>query len=61
MVYTCGVAGCTTGYKSNESDKKINYLDFPLMKILGRNGLQLCLEKNGWSVKISKCTQSISF
>ena len=41
--------------------KKLHYLDFPLMKILRRNGLQLYLEKNGRSVKITKCVQSISF
>ena len=29
MVYTCGVPGCTTGYKSNRSDKKITVFGFP--------------------------------
>ena len=41
--------------------KKLHHLDFPLIKILRRNGLQLYLEKNGRSVKITKCVQSISF
>ena len=37
------------------------YFDFPLMKILGRNELQLYLEKYGKLVKFTKCVQSISF
>ena len=61
MVYTCGVPGCTTGYKSNKSGKKLLYLDFSLMKILGRNGLRLYLEKYDKLVKVIKCVQSISF
>ena len=59
MVYICGVPGCTTDYKSNKSDKKLLYLDFPLMKILGRNELRLYLEKYGKLVKVTKCVQSI--
>ena len=61
VIYTYGVLGCTTDYKSNKSDKKLLYLDFPLMKVLGRNGLRLYLEKHGKLVKVTKCVQSISF
>ena len=60
-VYTGGVPRCTTGYKCNKSDKKLLYLDFPLMKILERNELQLYLEKYGKLVKVTKCVPSISF
>ena len=61
MVFICGVPGCTTGFLSNKSDKKLLYLDFPVMKILERDKLRLYLEKYGKFVKVTKCVQGISF
>ena len=52
MVYTCCVPGCTTGYVSNKSDKKITLFGFPSNENLKKKWVA-AIPRKEWQVSKS--------